>query len=322
MKNMENLVEFGDTIMIYFLYGQDTYRSKKKLEEIIEHYRGVHKSGLNLRFFGPLTRLGAGGQNLNYQEFKDEFQQMPMFKEKKLLVMKNVFQNQEFKNSFLENSKKFVDSKDIIIFHEEEDISPKDSLFKFLTKNAKTQEFQLLEGEKLKNWAKKELEKYKTEIQPEALSLLLNYVSNDLWRLSNEIQKLSAFKKGKTIESKDVCLLVKPLIETDIFKTIEALASKNKKKAISLLHEHLEKGDSPLYLLTMINFQFRNLLLVKETGRLKSHPYFARKMAWLARGFTVEELKKIYRKIFEADLKIKTGRLDPQTALDLLITEI
>lgn len=300
--------------MIIFLYGQDTYRLREKLSEIIEHYKEVHKSGLNLRFFE--------NKNLNYQDFIDELKQAPMFQEKKMLVLKNVFQNQEFKNSFLESVKKFADSKDIIVFQEENEIAPKDALLKFLMKNAKTQEFQCLDGAKLRNWAKKEFERHKAEIQPEALWQLTGYVGNDLWHLSCEIRKLVAFKKNKIIGMKDVNLLVKPEIETDIFKTIEALASGNKKKALQLVHEHLEKGDNPLYLLSMINFQFRNLLVVKETGMLPGHPYFVRKTADLSQAFSREALRMMYHKIFEADLKIKTGQLDPQTALDLLITEI
>lgn len=300
--------------MIIFLYGPDTYRSKQKLNEIIEHYKEVHESGLNFRFFDD--------ENLSYRDFKNEFRQTPMFLEKKLLILKNAFRNPEFKNLFLENGQKFVDSKDIIVFQEDEEIDPKDSLAEFLIKNAKTQEFHYLGGEKLRNWAKKEFEKRKIEIQPEALRELLNYVGNDLWQLSNEIQKLASFKQNKTIDVRDVSLLVGAKIETDIFQAIEALALRNKKKAVSLIHEHLEKGDSPLYLLSMISFQFRNLLIIKKTGRLSGHPYFVRKTDLLARAFSFEELKKIYRHIFETDLKIKTGRLDQQTALDLLITEI
>lgn len=283
------------------------------MQEIINYYKEVHKSGLNLRFFD--------GENLNYQDFKDEFQQMPMFQEKKLLVLKNALQNEEFKKSFLENSKRFIDSKDIIVLQEEGGVSLEDPPFKFLTKNAKTQEFQLLEGEKLRSWVKKEFERRGAEIQPDALRQLVNFVGNDLWQFSNEIQKLASFKKNKPIDLKDVNLLVKPQIETDIFKTIEALALRNKKKALCLIHEHLEKGDHPLYLLSMISFQFRNLLIVKKTGRLRGHPYFVRKTTSLADSFTPEEMKKIYYKIFETDLKIKTGQLDPQLALDLLITE-
>ena len=308
--------------MIIFLYGEDTYRSKEKLQEIIGRYKEVHKSGLNLRFFDPSTRLGAGSQNLNYNDFEGEFRQMPMFQEKRLIILSNIFQNQEFIKSFLENGEKLAGSKDIVVIREEEDIPPKDALFKFLLKNAKTQEFQMLDNARLKNWAKKEFEKHQAVIQPEALGQLAGYVGNDLWNFSQEIQKLSAFKKNATILLADVNLLVKPQVGTDIFKTIEALALKDKKKALWLIHEHLEKGDSPLYLLSMINFQFRNLLIAKKTGKINGHPYFARKTLWLAENFGLDKLKQIYCGILEADLKIKTGRIDPQTALDLLIAEI
>ena len=34
------------------------------------------------------------------------------------------------------------------------------------------------------------------------------------------------------------------------------------------------------------------------------------------------ELKKIYQKIFQIDLDIKTGKIEAETALDLLLAEI
>lgn len=312
MKNAANLVEFYS--MIIFLYGQDTYRLKQKLKEITEHYKEVHRSGLNLIFFE--------GKNLSYQDFRDEFQQTPMFQEKKMVILKNVFSNQEFKDSFLEKGKSFADSKDIVVFAEEGEIPAKDPLFKFLVSSGKVQEFGLLVGAKLRNWAKSEIEKYKIGIRPEALELLVGFIGNDLWQLANEIKKLAAFKKDKTIESADINLLVRPQVETDIFKTVEALALKNKREALSLVHRHLDNGDSPLYLLSMITFQFRNLLLMKKMGKLAGHPFFVRKTAALARSFTLDELTGIYKRIFETDLKIKTGQLDPQLALDLLITGI
>ena len=37
--------------MTIFIYGQDTYRSRLKLSEIVEHYKKIHKSGLNLKYF-------------------------------------------------------------------------------------------------------------------------------------------------------------------------------------------------------------------------------------------------------------------------------
>jgi DNA polymerase-3 subunit delta len=367
-------------IMILFLYGQDTYRARQKLKEIIEQYKNpasgenldsagikkIHKSGLSLIYLD--------GENLKFEDFRDIIQQTSMFDEKKLLILSNIFNNQDFKEKFLKNYKDFFKLKpstrakldaglvphrnevsgagDIILFYEENEISMKDIFFNFLKTKAKTQNFQSLGGEKLKSWIRQELSKLKTEIDSEAIDKLINFVGNDLWQMSNEIKKLVNYraprqwseggkenevlfdhKKGGRINVEDIELLVKPKIETAIFKTIDAIAQKNKKQALLLIHQHLEKGDNPLYLLSMINFQFRNLLMIKDLierhkpyySILKMthlHPFVVKKSYQQANKFTLQELKKIYQKIFKADLDIKTGKITPETALDLLLTEI
>jgi len=314
--------------MIIFLYGQDTYRLKEKLQEIIERYQQIHKSGLNLRYFT--------NEHLNFQDFQDEFQQASMFEEKKLVVLKNVFANPEFQKSFKKGAKKFINSEDIIVISETGKISSKDSLFKWLKQKATFQEFELLEGAKLEAWIKEEFQKQRAKIAPQALKTLIDFVGNDLWRLSNEIKKLVNYKRKDKIlkiSKKDVELLVKPKIEPNIFKTIDFIASSKKKKALELLKGHLEKGDSPLYLLSMINFQFRNLLIIRdfiEKGKpyyliskeTSLHPYTIKKSYALAKRFSMSELKKIYQKIFQVDLDIKTGKITPEVALDLLIAQI
>ena len=318
--------------MVIFLYGQDTYRLTQKLREIIEEYKKIHKSGFNLRF---LDFSGLAGE-LNFQDFKDAFQQRSIFKEKRLIVLTNIFSNKDLKQSFLKNIKNLADSKDVIVISEKNKILANDPLFKILKKKIICQEFKLLEGQSLENWVKKEIEKYRVKIEPEALQQIIDFIGNDLWRFSNEIKKLVNYKDKNSnliITKQDIELLVRPKIEPDIFQTINFLASKNKKQALSLLKKHLEKGDSPLYLLSMISFQFRNLLMIRElidknrpyfliSKETKLHPYVVKKSHAQAQRFSLSELKKIYQKIFEVDLNIKTGKLEPETALELLITQI
>ncbi len=52
------------------------------------------------------------------------------------------------------------------------------------------------------------------------------------------------------------------------------------------------------------------------------HPFIVRKSYEQAQKFTIEQLKKIYQRIFQVDSAIKTGKIAPDVALDLLITEI
>ncbi len=67
--------------MIIFLFGQDVYRSHQKLGEIIENYRKIHKSGLNLRY--------VDGEDFDLEGVKNESQTISMFDEKKLIIFKN-----------------------------------------------------------------------------------------------------------------------------------------------------------------------------------------------------------------------------------------
>lgn len=321
--------------MLIFLYGEDTFRSKQKLQEIIQQYKKVHKNGLNLAVLDCETA--------SFTDLKQELETVSMFKEKKLIILKSAFLNAEFEKSLLDYKDNLLkparpaggDKDNTVVFFEDGKVDSRKAFFKFLEKNAKSQEFKILSGAPLINFTKKEFEKRGVKIQKEALEQLVIFCHRDLWRLANEILKLAAFKiKDESgINLKDVEQMVNSEIETDIFQTIDAIARKNKKQALNLLHKHLADGDSASYLLTMINFQFRNLLLVKDLLEKRTpyhlisqksgiHPFVVRKSCELCSKFAISEIKKIYQKIFKADLDIKTGKTEPAAALDMLISGI
>lgn len=316
--------------MIYFIYGEDSYRSKRKLEEIILGYKEKNKSGLSLLY------IDAG--EMQFKDFYSNLKINSMFAEKKLVVLKNVFRpalkesvsekDSKFQEEFLDSIKDLENTKDIIVIYEDKAPDKRTKLFKVLQKSnlagqVKCQEFEKLDFSKVKDWAAKEFLKNKIKINTDALDLLVGFVGNDLWQMANEITKVSNYGQGRVVSKEDVELLVKPNVENDIFKTIDALASKNKKLALSLLHKHLDNGEAPLYLLSMIAYQFRNLLIIKESPRNTGlHPFVVQKSSYLCRQFTMEELKKIYQKIFQIDCDIKTGKIEAETAIDLLLSEV
>lgn len=311
--------------MIIFLYGPDSYRSKEKLNEIIGHYKKVRQSSLNL--------INLDASQIDFANFYHNFKISPMFQEKKMVILKNLFLNKNFQEDFSAQIKDLENLKDIILTYEDQAVDQRLKIFKILTKECKSQEFGLLESSKLKNWALKEFEKYGTKVNLDALNLLLSYTGNDLWQASNEIKKLSEFKNHSTIRKEDVDLQIHPRFETDIFKTIDALGQKNKKQALSFMKRHLDYGENPLYLLSMIAYQFKNLLIVKELADKRMmygsiikksglHPFVVKKTYFMCSQFSLEELKKIYHKIFQADLDIKKGKVEPETALDLLVSQI
>ncbi len=308
--------------MIIFLYGQDDYRSKLKLKEIIEEYKKLYKSKASLEILDAET--------LDFKDFKDTIFQESIFLEKKLIIVKNVFLNKSFQEMLLKENKKFLEVKDTILFYEEGPVK-KGKLFNFFEKNAKSQEFKFLEGKMLLNWIEKEFKKYGVQIDKFVLRKIADSIGSNLWLLSNEIKKISSYRGKGTVSEKDIDLFIKPKIEVGVFQVIDAIASKNKKRALSLTHKYLESGEPALMLFSMIRFQFKNILAAKDLrggsiDKLRKEAgisfFPAKKALMLSREFSLEELKKIYWNLFQIDLDIKTGKIDQTVALDLLIAEI
>ncbi|PIP18404.1 MAG: hypothetical protein COX42_01060, partial [Parcubacteria group bacterium CG23_combo_of_CG06-09_8_20_14_all_35_6] len=243
--------------MIIFLYGQDDFRSKLKLKEIIDQYQNVRHSGLNLFYIDFKEN--------QFSSFKEKVETISIFAKKKLIILSGSLANLDLSKDILDyfkrNGQKYKD--DIFVFFEKDKFNTDNPLFSFLKEKAKTQEFKLLSGKSLHLWTEKEIKRLKTEISPIALKRLIASSNNDLWRLSTEIKKLVSYKNCEKIEIIDVELLTELEIETNIFKTIDAIALLDKKTALRLLSQHLENGDPPFYLLTMINYQFRNILVIK-----------------------------------------------------------
>ena len=98
--------------MIYFIYGEDSFRSKRKLEEIIEGYKKVHKSGLNLIYIDAKENT--------FNNFYSNFKITSMFAEKKLIILQDVFANKNFQEDFLNNIKALEELKDIVVVYEKE----------------------------------------------------------------------------------------------------------------------------------------------------------------------------------------------------------
>ena len=310
-------MDFSLLKMFYLVYGKEIYLGNQKLKELIEK----NKEKAQLRLFLD------GFMKCSFDDLKNEFRHISMFDSKKVIAIRNGFSNESFMNDFLTFFKKH-DTDHILIFFEEGEVDKK--IVAFFKKKGEAFKCDPLKGKDLTDFIKKELGRYGATIDAQALDLLIRSCNKDLWRLSTEIQKLATY--DKKITTKEVDLLVESPIEAEIFKTIDAIASKNKKKALELIYKHIEKGDSPFYLFTMIVYQFRNLLLVKEyesagyNAAVKAlkpmHPFVIKKSLWVTPKFTKKQLELIYTKIYKMDLALKLGKIKPELALELLIADI
>jgi DNA polymerase-3 subunit delta len=126
------------------------------------------------------------------------------------------------------------------------------------------------------------------------------------------------------------------MAEANVFKLVDVMAAGRADVAAELLHRVLsDPKEDPFRLYGMIVRQFRLLLLTREhlasggspdskavATALDINPYAARSLPRLAQSFTLAQLESIYRLLQDTDLKMKTGRIDPLLALDLLVAQL
>ncbi len=311
--------------MIIVLHGKDDYRIDQKLKEIINGYQKKNKSGVNLIYIS---------EKPSFNDLKDESRQVGMFEEKRLLVGKGILKDKKLRKKIEKKIDLLADNENILILKENQKLKSKfvKKIEKLDKEKGIIKEYKKLKGKNLKNWYKKEFSKQKAEINGRALNKLVKYVGNDLWRANNEICKLSNMIPDRTITEKDITNYVKPEVETNIFEAIDALANGNKKKAVNLFEKQLADGDSPFYLLSMINYQIRNLLIIKDLEdrgfsykqimkKSKMKSFVFKKAYSQSKRLSFEQVKKIHQTLFEVDLNSKLGKVKAESGLMLIISQ-
>lgn len=301
---------------LILIYGQDSYRMKKKLKELTNQ----------------ALQDGFLIQDLNFDQSysKEELQrilQNNLFWQPKLFIFRQAIFNLPANVLKFISQKLRENKKNIAIFFEL--LESNRINLNFDLKETQNYYFPLLSGQKMVAWIKAEVKEAGGKIDSKAANYLAFMFSPDSWMISSQIKKLVSFKDKQLITLEDVLSLCQSNQDVLIFNTLDAIATKKRVEAIKNIQLHLSKGESPNYILAMLFKQFKNMLLIKEldsnkisASQINMHPYLQNKLKKISSLFSVQDLKKIIFKLFQLDLKIKAGELNPQIALELFVAEM
>ncbi|MBC7261917.1 MAG: DNA polymerase III subunit delta, partial [Chloroflexi bacterium] len=202
-------------------------------------------------------------------------------------------------------------------------------------RRAYIKEFKPPMGDDLWRWIEQRMKNKGGAIMPQAAKELARLVGNELRQLDQELEKLVAYVNfQRPVTVTDVHKVASITLTGNIFALVDAIGLRQRERAIRCLHELLESGASPSYLLTMIERQFRILLQVKEMQAQRvapsemqttlgiSHAFIIEKSLRQTRNFTLERLEAILNRLAEVEQAIKTGQMDELLALDLLVVEL
>ena len=219
----------------------------------------------------------------------------------------------------------------VLIVLADEELPSSSQLLKAAEENGKIIQCTLPKGAAIEKWINKRATGLGVKVTPDATTMLANFIGNQLRLLANELEKLATYVgPGATITVEVVSLLSTQVQEARIFDLTDALAQRNRKQALDILHDLLSDGEPPLKLISTITSQVRSLILVKEladdglrvsqiVSATGMAPFVAEKALRQIGKFSTTQLEKAYRELLTTDAALKRSRLTPDMALDLLV---
>ena len=329
--------------MIYLLYGDDEFSLSETLSSM--------KDGLGPADLRDVNITEMDGANLSFDLLAATCDTVPFLAEKRLVVVRgllSLFERRPPSRSRPTGSEenrpaseqwkglpeylsRVPETTDLVFVDGR--LGASNPLLSSIRGAVTVRTFPVPSAGELRQWIRARAATESIDIEPRAVDTLAATIGGDLRVMASELKKLSLYRWGQSIRHEDVEEMVSYSKEANIFAAVDAMLEGRPSVAIRLVHQLLQSGRPPAYILSMVARQVRLLILAKdlkaqavpaaEQGRrLGLAGYPLKKTLEQERGFSVDRLAEVHHKLLEADLSIKTTGAPEELVLDLLIAEV
>lgn len=260
------------------------------------------------------------GKDSNYAEIISLAQQVPMFGDLNLIIVKeaqDLFLNAEAEtllNKYLENP---VSTTTLVFGYKKKGLDSRKKLAKTLKANNMLFESAPVRDYNLAKWIAEQCTLLNIKTAPNISHLLAEYLGNDLSRIYNELNKLQMLLPKDAVLNE---VLVEKHIgiskEYNVFELQNAIGAKDQNKSYRIVY-FMGKNPktNPLVMTIGRLFDFFSKLMIyqlmigqnpqniaKEMG---INPYFIKDFAEAARNYPLKHISKIISTLRDADMKSK-----------------
>lgn len=313
--------------MIHLLYGPDEFTRSEALAAL----RAQVPPDL-----ADLNVTALDGRRLKLDTLIGACEAFPFIAERRLVIVHDLLKHQKAGKdrdelrAYLERVPATCD----LIFVENEDFDKRGAVFSYLKKLGVAREFLPREGSELLRWLAERARMLDVRLENAAAQRLVGYVGGEGRALVNELSKLASYVgRGGQITAAEVDLLVQDGQEQNLFSFIDELSARKRGAALQSLRRLFADGQAATYILFMVARQVRILLGVKElaaqrmrpddiAARIGQRPFVVRKALDQVRGFSDAELAQLHDRVLALDHASKTGQIDAETGLEILVAEI
>lgn len=322
---------------IYVLYGEEKYLLENTVNKIKKIF-GTLQEGINY----------ASLDETNVNNIIAEIETPSFGFDKKLIIVKKsglLSKESKSKNQntiskklaeYVEKNFEIINQSVVIVIIEEkvEKCTLLDVLKKLEEKNnVAICEFQKLKLNEIVLRLKKVCALYNVQIDENVLAYLVEISGTSMQNLMNEIRKLIEYvgNDGK-ITKEDVKLLATQEIDNIIFNLTDSMGIKDTKKALDTLKDLIYLKESLQGIMINLYRHFKKLYFIKLAEKERNNTNIAElldlkpnqmflmtKYKKQASYFSEEELRIFLRRMLELEEKYKTGNIDLEIGLEVLV---
>jgi DNA polymerase III subunit delta len=293
---------------IYLLHGEEPFYIDLLTKSILKNALEEHERDFNQSIY-----YGKDSDVLN---IISDAKSYPMMAERRLVLVKEA---QDLKGiELLENYCINTNPTTVLVLaYKYKKFDSRKKLFKEIQKNGLVFESEKVKEYQLEAWINSYLKESGYGISQKATSLLVDFLGNDLQKITNELDKLFLLlQKGTTINEIHIEENIGISKDYNVFELVNAIATRDFLKSMKIINyfDHNPKSGSIIPVVSQLYTFFYRLMrihflpnkspdyIVKD---LKVHPFVAKELLRFTANFSPKIISVNISILHEYDLKAK-----------------
>jgi DNA polymerase III subunit delta len=245
-----NDIKSGNIKPIYFFMGDEPYYIDKLTEYIEQNVLQEHERDFNQTILY--------GRDVTIEDIVGNAKRFPMMADRQVVVVREA---QELSRTIdkLESYVENPQTTTVLVFaYKYKTLDKRKKLTKLLGKHGVVFESKKMYDNQVGTWITRVLQGKGYSIEPKANAMLVEFLGNDLSKISNELNKLQIIlPKSHTISPKDIEENIGFSKDFNVFELQNALGSRNQLKAYKIAQYFADNPkDNPMVVTTSLVFSY------------------------------------------------------------------
>ena len=307
---------------IYFLMGEEPYYIDGISDFIESNVLTEDEKGFN--------QMVLYGRDVTIEDIIGHAKRYPMMADYQVIIVKEAQDLSRTIEKLVDYAKQPQSSTILVINYKYKSIDKRKSLYKEMQKVGVVYESKKLYENQVADWIRRTLSSQNYTIVPKAAQMLVEFLGNDLSKISNELNKLKIIlPEGTQITPEHIELNIGISKDFNNFELRKAIGQRDVYKAHQIINYFADNPkDNPMIVTVSQLFSFFSQLLHfhglhDKTPRnvassLKINPYFVNEYIEAAHNYPMKKVSTIISTLREFDVKSKGVGANALPQRDLL----